>query len=306
MNHFGEKLLKNEQLFQYSNNLATKAFFKHFVQKRQNVTIDELIDDGGISKTTPIDLTEHVQRFYRKLYSCDQTNPLEQNFFLNNLKAGLSDQQKEHLQTDLGKFEIETAISQMAKGKAPGPDGLSVEFYTRCWPIVKNDFVKKLNQDTTSRRLIETEFLNYLTNNPTISLSMRSLQRPINDGGTKFPNPTSYCDLIYISNLFQYFKTREKNSPFNTETYLIEFEIGMSLSKLYDLPILNHIPDRDYRTPYYQKTLQILKEYKITLEELNKGKIKQIYYRISYPNRRHFHQETFRWKLVNQNILRTT
>ena len=65
--------------------------------------------------------------------------------------------------------------------------------------------------DTTSRRLIETEFLNYLTNNPTISLFMRSLQRQINDGGIKFPNPVIYCNLIYISNLFQYFKTREKN-----------------------------------------------------------------------------------------------
>ena len=77
----------------------------------------------------------------------------------------------------------------------------------------------------------------------------------------------------------------------------------MSLSKMYDLPMLNHIPHRDYSTPYYQKTLQILKEYKITLEELNKGKIKQIYHRISYPNKRHSHQETFRWKIVNQNIL---
>ena len=93
-----------------------------------------------------IDLAEHVQRFYTKLYSCDQINPLEQNVFLNNLKAGLSDQQKEHLQNDLSDFEIETAISQMAKGKAPGPDGLSVELYTQCWSIVKNDFVKLLNQ----------------------------------------------------------------------------------------------------------------------------------------------------------------
>ena len=32
----------------------------------------------------------------------------------------------------------------MAKGKARGPDGLSVEFYTQCWPIVKNDFVNLL------------------------------------------------------------------------------------------------------------------------------------------------------------------
>ena len=37
--------------------------------------------------------------------------------------------------------------------------------------------------DTTTRNMIETKFLNYLTNNPTISLSMRSLQRLINNGG---------------------------------------------------------------------------------------------------------------------------
>ena len=61
--------------------------------------------------------------------------------------------------------------------------------------------------DMTSKKLIETEFLNYLTNNSTISLSMRSLQRPMNDGGIKFPNPVTYCDLFYILNLFQYFKT---------------------------------------------------------------------------------------------------
>ena len=152
--------------------------------------------------------------------------------------------------------------------------------------------------DTTSRRLIKTESLNYLTNNPTISLSMRSLQRPINDGGIKFPNPTTYCDLIYISNLFQCFKTREKNNTFNTETYPIEFEIGISISKLYEFPLSNHIPHRDYPTPYYQKTRLIFKEYKITLEEINKFTIEYLILK-----KRNFHQETFRWRVVNQNIL---
>ena len=103
------------------------------MQKRGNVTINKLVDDDGISKTTTIDLAKHVLRFYIKLYSCDQSNPLEQIFFLNNLKARLSNQQKEHLQIDLSEHEIETAINQIAKGKAPGPDGLSVEFYTQCW-----------------------------------------------------------------------------------------------------------------------------------------------------------------------------
>ena len=80
------------------------------------------------------------------MYRCDQTNSLEQNIFLNNLKTALSDQQKENLQTDLSDFKIETAISQMKQGKAPGPDGLSVEFYTQFWSIVKNDFVNVLKE----------------------------------------------------------------------------------------------------------------------------------------------------------------
>ena len=132
---------------------------------------------------------------------------------------------------------------------------------------------------------------------------MKSLQKPINDGVIKFLNPVTYCDLIYILNLFQYFKTIEKSNPFNTETYLIEFEIGLFLSKLYDLPQLNHIPHRDYPTPYYQKTLLIIKECKITLEELTKEKIRQIYNRLSYPDKRPSRQETFRWKLLTSSML---
>ena len=34
----------------------------------------------------------------------------------------------------------------MAKGKAPGPNELSVEFYTQCWSIVKNRFVNVLKE----------------------------------------------------------------------------------------------------------------------------------------------------------------
>ena len=113
----------------------------------------------------------------------------------------------------------------------------------------------------------------------------------------------TYCDLFYISNLFRYFKTRKKNIPFNTETYLIEFEIGLILSKMYSLPQLNYIPHRDHTTPYYQKTIQILKEYKITLQELTKEKIRQIYNRLSYPDKRPSRKETFRWKVATSSIL---
>ena len=41
----------------------------------------------------------------------------------------------------------------MAKGKAPGPDGLSIEFYIHCWSIVKHEVIDML------RELFSTQFI---------------------------------------------------------------------------------------------------------------------------------------------------
>ena len=91
---------------------------------------------------------------------------------------------------------------------------INVPFQT--WPakllLAKSKLLHTYPLYTTTHKLIETEFLNYLANNPTINLSMRSLERLIIDDGIKYPNPVTYCDLFYISSLSQYFKIREKSS----------------------------------------------------------------------------------------------
>ena len=48
-----KKLIKNDELFQYSHNLATKEFFRQFIQKRENVMIQELVDEYGLPRTSP-------------------------------------------------------------------------------------------------------------------------------------------------------------------------------------------------------------------------------------------------------------
>ena len=157
--------------------------------------------------------------------------------------------------------------------------------------------------NTATQRVIKTEFLNYLTNNTTIQLCMRNLQRPTISGGIKDPNPIIYSNFFYISNLFEYFKTRKNDLPFNSNTYLIEYEIGLVLSQIYNLRKLNHLPHRDKLTPFYQQSLGILTQYKITLKELQQGKINQIYQRLSNSNYIPSKADKFRWKLTSQNIL---
>ena len=110
---------------------------------------------------------------------------------------------------------------------------------------------------------------------------MRNLQRPTISGGKKYPNPIIYSNFFYISNLFEFIKTRKNDLPFNSNTYLIEYEIGLILSQIYNQRKLNHLPHRDRLTSFYQQSLGILTQYKITLEELQDEKINQIYQRLS-------------------------
>ena len=624
IDNFKKKLMRNNELFQYSHNFATKEFFRQFLQKREKVVISELIDEYGLPTTTPGEMVEHVRKYYAGLYGCGQTDLSQQNFFIDHISAKLSDQQNGNLQVNLSEHEIETAINQMAKGKAPGPDGLSIEFYIHCWSIIKHEvdmlrelfstqlikpqiksgyltlihkkgpknqitnyrpisllnydlkifskcltnrlkplitdlsqehqyakpgkqissvtillrdlwwdvcnsesdayfisldfqkafdsvdqqwlfrvlqkmnfptnfiqIIKSLNNnvhvkvlvngfqtknvqiqkgvrqgdplslylfllaveplvatinqnqnieglgkgrrrnikclsyaddltltlfgcysvalafetiqkfakatglklniektqgmavgsscdntllpsitwkndsvnilglkigklnskiiwnddlenlkrqklsitvpfqtwqaksllakakllpqitytartyplDNRTQQIIETEFLNYLTNNSAIQLCMKNLQRPTIAGGIKYPNPTIYCDLFYISHLFEYFKARKYDLPFNANTYLIEYEIGLVLSKTYKLKQLNHLPHRYNLSPYYEQSIRILTKYKITLEELQTGKIKPIYKRLSLTDYNWSDHDKMRWKLTFNDIL---
>ena len=109
-------------------------------------------------------MVEHVERFYAELYKRDQTDLAKQNLFLDNITLRkMSNQQKNNLQVDLSEHKIETAISQMAKGKTPGPDGLSIEFYTHCWSIVKHEFIYVLREMFSSQSIEPQIKTGYLT-----------------------------------------------------------------------------------------------------------------------------------------------
>ena len=72
---------------------------------------------------------------------------------------------------------------------------------------------------------------------------------------------------------------------------------------MYDLQKLNNLPHRDHLTPYYEQTIQILTENKISLEKLQNGKIKDSYRRLILSDYHPSQADRFHWKLVSQNIL---
>ena len=45
------------------------------------------------------------------------------------------------LEKDFSEEEVRSAINDLGKEKAPGPDGFNIAFFRRCWEIVMGDMM---------------------------------------------------------------------------------------------------------------------------------------------------------------------
>ena len=69
--------------------------------------------------------------FIKKLYTDDSLLSIHDKI------SGIKDDFKQLCDSDISIVEMEDALKSMKRGKSPGTDGLSVEFYLHFWDILK-------------------------------------------------------------------------------------------------------------------------------------------------------------------------
>ena len=113
-------------------------YFHHFVKKRQmhNRILSVTCDDGNIL-SEPSLVSNHIVSHFQNLFSASPpiTRPLlsEIRPFVERV---LSEEQILFLARDITDVEIRNTMFSLAKGKAPGPDGFNVDFFTSSWDTV--------------------------------------------------------------------------------------------------------------------------------------------------------------------------
>jgi hypothetical protein len=96
-----------------------------------------------------LDLTKHnrnteAANFYFKLYSLKPIDSSHSTSFLSKLNSKLSDTDKLFRDRPLTKEEVYKCMQRLPNGKAPGIDGLPVEFYTSFWPLLSDHYMSLL------------------------------------------------------------------------------------------------------------------------------------------------------------------
>ena len=125
---------------------SSSSYFFRLVKKQ---SADRLVSalrlpDGSIVNS-PQDLVDCFAHFYSSLFTADEVDPLAQRDLLSKVSARLSAEQSGSCEGELSVEECLSALQAMAHRKAPGNDGLPMEFYVKFWDVLGSDLVRVLN-----------------------------------------------------------------------------------------------------------------------------------------------------------------
>ena len=107
--------------------------------------ISAIRNPSGRIVSDPHDLCDSFSAFYSDLFTASPVDSSAQQSLLSNLSAALSQDQADLCEGYLGVEECREALMGMARNKAPGSDGLPMEFYVKFWDVLGSDLVTVLN-----------------------------------------------------------------------------------------------------------------------------------------------------------------
>ena len=124
---------------------SSAYFFRLEKKNAADRWISALRESDGTIVSSPGDLCHSFASFYMSLFTADVTDPSVQASLLANLPSALSSDQASQCEGHLSTDECFMALQGMARRKAPGLDGLPMEFYLKFWNVVGADLVSVLN-----------------------------------------------------------------------------------------------------------------------------------------------------------------
>ena len=152
-----EEQLQGEKVSNFLIKKQAQIKKKQYISKiKSEPNILDNLEEGILLENSDI-IELYINKYYEKLYKNEPFDETLQNKFLDLINNKISDAEKETLETNVTEDEIYTAVKNLSTNKAPGIDGIPIEFYQKYWNIIKNEFVQIIKNITNSILLINNQ-----------------------------------------------------------------------------------------------------------------------------------------------------
>nr|GEV05176.1 RNA-directed DNA polymerase, eukaryota, reverse transcriptase zinc-binding domain protein [Tanacetum cinerariifolium] len=118
------------------------SFFHGMLNKKRNQSNIRRIMVDGMWKDRPVDIKKEFLHHFRSRFG----KPVERRATIDmSYPRSLSDEQRDEIEREVSKEEINAAVWDCCSDKSPGPDGFTFDFYRKFWSIIENDVYAAVN-----------------------------------------------------------------------------------------------------------------------------------------------------------------
>jgi ribonuclease HI/exonuclease III len=166
----------------------TKFFHRAMMHRRHINKITHLEDSQGNLTREHSKIEEELLKYYQDLLTepqLDRTAAIRR--VTKHIPALVTPEQNAALTRPITQEEVAQVVKDMSAGKAPGPDGFTVDFFHHCWDLVKKDVWEAVEESRASGLVLPALNATFLTLIP-------KEERVTNP---KHFRPIALCNVIY-------------------------------------------------------------------------------------------------------------
>jgi hypothetical protein len=120
-------------------------YFHRVANGRRKNTILSLCDNNSVIEGDE-NLLEHATKYYKELFGPGVGNVFQMDPGLWKDGEKVTDEDNHTLTQPFSEEEVKQALFQMEQNKASGPDCIPIEFYQKCWGIIKQEIMEMFSE----------------------------------------------------------------------------------------------------------------------------------------------------------------
>jgi hypothetical protein len=166
----------------------TKFFHRSVMQRRHSNRITHLTSDTGEHLHAHEDIATTLTNYYRDLLTEPSLNRSEAIAKITqHVPSLVTQEQNATLLRPITIEEVDQALQDTPKRKAPGPDGFTSDFFHHCWPIIRKEVWEIIEDSRATGQVLQALNTTFLTLLP-------------KEGQAHHPKqfrPIALCNVIY-------------------------------------------------------------------------------------------------------------